>query len=77
MRREDSDGALIMQLPGDREERLVCSEILLHPSVFPRKMKAHPFPYPLAMALSHHASLHRHTKNQIHTEMGMGPWSPL
>lgn len=43
-RREDSDGALIMQLPGDREERLVCSEILLHPFVFPRKKQAHPFP---------------------------------
>lgn len=33
-----------MRLPGDREERLVCSEILLHPIVFPRKEKANPFP---------------------------------
>lgn len=33
-----------MWLPGDREERLVCSEILLHPIVFPRKEKANPFP---------------------------------
>lgn len=49
---EDSDGTLIMQLPGDRDERLVCAEILLHPSVLRRREKAHPLLHSLWLSRS-------------------------